>query len=115
MVEENINESSLAGSKMVKATAERRRAPNYLHCYANNVQIESTLWDINMIFGEVQEVFPDEPKIVVQDLVSVVMTPEHAKAMCMTLVQHLKTYEQNYGKIRFPPTPGSNPEPTASE
>ena len=70
--------------------------------YANHVNAMGTLMDYRLNFGLVRQVDSDN-KAQVERAVTVMMSPELAKALYLTLQGSLRKYEENFGKIRFLP------------
>jgi hypothetical protein len=70
--------------------------------YSNWIQGARSPWDITLAFGHVREADPN--KVAIVDLVSVVMTPQLAKALIGTLVSTVKEYELENGEISVPET-----------
>jgi hypothetical protein len=57
-------------------------------------------WDVRFVLGKTIEMVRDE--FAVEDGVTVVMAPGHAKAFFRALAATIDTYEQTYGEIRDP-------------
>lgn len=68
--------------------------------YANWVSIESSLFDINLLFG--QDISQGNGKIVKEPLAQVFMSPQHAKVFTLMLMQNIKQYEEKFGEIHVP-------------
>jgi hypothetical protein len=76
-------------------------ASNYATSYANNVEVATTYFDVNMIFGEVMGVTGET--LNVERRVRVVMPLGQVKLLALTLTRQLQTYEENFGKISLDP------------
>ena len=76
------------------------RSDRFVKIYANNALIEASIWDIRVTFGEMTI---SEGKTTVEQLVAVVMSPHHAKALASVLTNHIEKYEQSVGEIKLPP------------
>jgi Protein of unknown function (DUF3467) len=77
--------------------------------YSNSAQLEVTPWDFTIVFGEIIR-SPDQPPQVEQQ-VSVVMSPQHAKALLGVLANNLQEYEKKVGGVISLPGPATpNPE-----
>ncbi|ARK31850.1 DUF3467 domain-containing protein [Halalkalibacter krulwichiae] len=68
--------------------------------YANNVEISMQLYDIVMDFSIMN---PDKS---LEGGAKVFMSPEHAKVFAKILLDHIKSYEEAFGKIPEAPTEG---------
>jgi hypothetical protein len=69
--------------------------------YANVASVLSTPFDVQIIFGEVAEV--TEERAVGKAEVRIVMSPEHAGLLLEALALRLKSYAEQYGKLRGTP------------
>lgn len=85
------------------------RAGVLARVYANNAQVEMSVWDLRITFGEFLRVGKE---IRVEQSVSVTMSPQHAKALLRVLSTNLSEYESRFGEINLPPDPDS-PTPTS--
>lgn len=97
MAEKNV-ESVMIG-------AEVRRSPNFVSAYANQSRLGMTPWDITMIFSSTEDLGPG--RVVSEDQVAVRVSPQHFKALCISLAAALSAYEQQFGELHIPA--GSTP------
>ena len=74
----------------------------YPEVYANHVALSMTLWDMSIHFGSVMGLNRETKKLQVHRKVSVVLSPEQAKALQMALVKVIEKYERSFGAVRFP-------------
>ena len=79
---------------------ESARSANFLKLYANSVQIEANPFDFRMTFGEMAK--SGSGKVAVEQLVSIIMSPHHAKAFLGVLASNLREYEKQVGVINLP-------------
>ncbi|HEV2960452.1 MAG TPA: DUF3467 domain-containing protein [Candidatus Angelobacter sp.] len=96
---------SMAGNLPVE------RPERFIRVYSNNAAFVVTPFDFMIIFGEVNR-SPD--KTFVEQTVAVTMSPQHAKALAVVLLNNVREYEKNVGKIVLPgeaPTPEENDMP----
>ena len=75
--------------------------------YANQVQIYTNPMDIEILFRRQQNArFNEDPAAesapVVVDVVSVTMSPQHAKSMLRVLTGVVERYEETFGKLHEP-------------
>ena len=76
--------------------------------YANNVGLRTALFDFTMDFGLIVEA--DEERLVIKDVVTLIMSPQHAKAFAEVLTQHVEGYEEKFGPLpRIPRPEGEEP------
>jgi hypothetical protein len=75
------------------------RADKFTKIYANNAQVESSIWDVRLTFGDMTV---SEGKANVEQLVTIVMSPQLAKALANVLTNNIAKYEQEIGAILLP-------------
>ncbi len=95
-----------APSGIVRANINRNvvRSPNYVSIYTNDVQVQTTPWDIRLMLGEIQGIVTgDKPSVTVMQIADLRMSPQLTKKLTMILIQQLKTYEEQMGPIPLPP------------
>jgi hypothetical protein len=71
--------------------------------YANSLHLEVSPWDFKLCFGQTQKATDDE--LVVNELVHVYVSPQHAKAIVNVLQTQLARYESEVGPLPVIPTP----------
>jgi hypothetical protein len=103
-VQEASNELALS-APIVRANVNREVivSPDFVSIYANDTQVLLTPWDVRLTFGEISEVKPDPPTIVVKTLGDVRISPQHAKKLLQVLGFQVAQYEKNIGVIPLPP------------
>ena len=90
-----------------------RIAPNLPVYYANTSKVNSSFYDIRIVFAEGMQATPTQAVVI--DRVSIVMSPEHTKALVEVLTKTLETYEATFGKLRaLPPQTITSPPPAPS-
>jgi hypothetical protein len=87
------------GSGTPSAGFEFERLENFLKIYANSANIEVSLWDFKLVFGELKTV---GNKQVIEQSVAVTMSPQHAKVLAGVLNENVKKYEEAIGEIKLP-------------
>jgi len=75
----------------------------YRESYANSVQIRMSVWDLQLVFGTVNQVSPTEVDL--NNFQAIYMSPQQAKALHNLLSQNLAQYEKTFGKIALEPAP----------
>ncbi|MCU1338742.1 MAG: hypothetical protein JWO19_4323 [Bryobacterales bacterium] len=88
-----------------------RRSPVYRSFFANAINLVTSHMDVRMVFGEVG---PDEKgEIAHEQVASVVMSWEHAKALAAILLKNVRDHEQRFGPLylmpKAPQAEGSTP------
>lgn len=76
-----------------------RRSPNYASIYANNVAYSMNVFDITLIFGEVDDFNQETNVITVDQKVKVMMAPTQAKLLRDALIKVVADYEQKFGEV----------------
>ena len=75
--------------------------------YANSVQLKTSLFDVSMELGIIAEITKDG--VVADHVGTIIMSPQHAKALNDLLTARLADYEERFGKL--PQLPVSEPPP----
>ena len=80
------------------------KSQNFASLYANDVQVQTTPWDIRLILGEITDVSPptkdgDLPTMTITQVGDLRMSVQLAKKLTMILLSQLQGYEQNIGPI----------------
>ncbi len=76
---------------------QRRRAPVHVARYANHANVTSSPFDIRLNFAEI--VTDENDQYVFEDFASVIMSPQHAKALLVLLSNNVKRWENTFGQI----------------
>src|SRR5580698_4093433 len=76
------------------------RNENYEALYANNVQFESTEWDLKMIFGELDMGRKDGAGV--EQHTAITVPWAQAKLLIYYLQLNVGIYEKIFGKIKIP-------------
>jgi len=80
---------------------ETVRSDKFQRIYANAANIEVTVWDFKLTFGELKKL---NNKVVIEQSIEVTMSPQHAKALAGILINNIKEYENQAGEIKLPQT-----------
>lgn len=67
----------------------------YRECYSNWVKSETSLYDIKLLFGTIQEGRN------VNANTKIVMSPQHTKALYYMLKEIIAGYEESFGEINI--------------
>lgn len=92
-------------SIVVRANAIRdlTMSPTFAAYYANDTQIQTSPWDVRLMFGQIVEVEPEKNRAVILRIADVRLSLEHAKRITKILVQQLAQFEATFGVIPQPP------------
>ncbi len=77
------------------------RSANFLSLYINNTKFGYTQWDIQMVCSQLI-ITADMSKAQVEELATLTMSPQHAKAMYLSMANNLRLYEAEHGEIVLP-------------
>lgn len=81
-----------AKSKAVETRKpEERGLDTAATLYANSVNIGASPWDLRFRFGQIEEA--DDTHLVIRQLATVYMSPQHAKAFAALLNQKIAEFE----------------------
>jgi len=100
-VVKSVSETGRKESQELKVN--RKRSTAFASTYANSAQISVSYFDFKLTFGTIESV--DEKEVVIEEIVSVSMSPEHAGALAKILSHNIELYEKNFGSLRNLPTP----------
>jgi hypothetical protein len=76
------------------------RDEDFAELYANHVNLESTIWDLQAVFGQLQTGPNGDP--VVKQHTSIAFSWTQAKVMCVQLAMTIIGYEETRGPVRLP-------------
>ncbi|MGO9517371.1 MAG: DUF3467 domain-containing protein [Candidatus Korobacteraceae bacterium] len=93
--------ANIAPTQHPQQQFETTRSEKFISVYSNNTILDTTPWDFKFAFGV--WVKPEPGKLPqVENLVEVVMSPQHAKALLGVLTTHIQNYETHVGEIKLP-------------
>lgn len=98
-------EIKLAGKEIQQFNVvemEHKRSQNFAFAYTNNSAFSLNFYDLQITFGQIVATGPKAMHI--EDLVSVSMSLEHAKALANALNDVVGQYEKMHGSVRTAPT-----------
>jgi hypothetical protein len=104
------------GSVAVSQGLQLRRTENFVSRYANNIQLESTAFDMKLVFGilDLSSAVPE--KIAVEQHTAMSISWPEVKLLIFFLRMHLGGYEAENGIVKVPldalppPPPDEIPE-----
>ena len=74
-------------------------APDYREHYSNSVQIRTSLWDMFLMFGTVNQTSPDA--VTILNFQGVYLSPQQAKMLMNVMQQNVQQYEATFGEIKL--------------
>lgn len=97
---------------VLDALKDATKSPDFYEDYANNVYLESSVWDMKLIFGQLdQRTVP--PKV--EQRSAVTLPWSQAKIFAYLLCAHIAGYEMLNGTINIPPAVMPPPLPVPTE
>jgi hypothetical protein len=78
---------------------EYRESSNFTSLYSNNVSLKLTPWDVQLVFGKILSL--DTTKMVIENEVSVYVSPQTAKSLLKVLTGIVQQYEDKIGEIKY--------------
>jgi hypothetical protein len=93
----NDNETTKDEAQETQIDPPIVRASDYRTIYANATRIGLSAYDVRLTFGIIVEAEPG--KAVNQDQITVIMSPQHAKAVIKIMQDNLPIWEAQYGKM----------------
>ena len=77
--------------------------PDFVSLYANDIQIQTSPWDMRLTFGEVGDhILSEGPSITIKQVGELRISLPLAKRLTMIMLEQLKTYEAQVGEIPLP-------------
>jgi hypothetical protein len=89
-----------ADAKKSSKSIEFTTSENFVRLYANSAQVEVTLWDFRVVFGDTRKI--DDGKLLVENSAVITMSPQHAKVFAALLSKNVLDYEKQVGEIKIP-------------
>lgn len=74
---------------------------DYRDNYANSVQVQVSLWDFFLTFGNIKH--NEKQEVTILNFQGMFISPQQAKALLNVLTQNVKQYEQTFGEIKLSP------------
>ena len=84
-------------------TREMSKSAEFVSLYANDVQVQTTQWDVRLVLGEISDPPSSEsPTLKIQQLGELRISPQLAKRLTLIMLDQIKVYEENFGEIPGP-------------
>lgn len=93
------------GEPIVRANLNRvvEMSDSYVRLYANDMQVQTTPWDVRLVFGQIVGTpTTDKPTIAIRQVGELSMSPQFAKKVVSVLLAQLEQYEITVGEIPQP-------------
>jgi hypothetical protein len=90
----------MAAADAPKSAIVYKRVEDFEHSYANNVQLLSSNWDLQLLFGELDQA--DGPNVI-QQHTAITLPWAQVKVLLYFLKQHVDGHEAEFGRIKIPP------------
>jgi hypothetical protein len=104
MADEKVLSEAGDESGFVRANVRRRLVPgkDFAAYYTNDTQVQTTPWDVRLMFGILADVDPEEGVATVERVADVRMSLQHAKKVAAILTEQLRQHEARIGYIAIP-------------
>jgi hypothetical protein len=77
--------------------------PNFASLYANDIQVQTSPWDMRLIFGEVGDVIQsDVPALTIKRIGELRISLPLAKKLALIMIDQVKSYEAQVGEVPLP-------------
>ena len=84
------------------------RAADFKSIYANDIQLQTTQWDVRLILGVIDDLPTEEqPFVKVNQMGELRISPQMARQLLVILATQLRDYE-----ARFGPVPSAKQDPS---
>jgi hypothetical protein len=87
----------IVGEVSKKIKRETFKSDNFFSVYVNDVQVQTSVWDMRLILGEIET--SDKHLTRIKELGELRISPQLAKKLTVIMQQMIKGYEQNIGEI----------------
>ena len=94
------------GARGASAGAKREtfRAPGFVSLYANDIQVQTSPWDMHLLLGEISSITgTDERVIAIKEIGELRISPQLAKSLTAIMTEQISFYEERFGQIPGPP------------
>lgn len=81
------------------AKPQKVRRSSFLTTYSNQASVIAGPFDIRIAFSEILN--NEAGKIYIEEIVTVAMSPHHAKALLYLLAKNLKNWEERFGSLQM--------------
>jgi len=95
---------------MAKFNREITLSPAFATHYANDVQVQTSPWDVRLLFAVIMAVDQETATLKVEQVADVRMSPQLAKRVADILQRQIEHYEATIGPIPLKPTDLENEE-----
>lgn len=77
------------------------KTADYRESYANSVQVRSSAWDFQLVFGTASSESLEQ--VTINNHAAIFLSPQQAKALWNVLGQNIAQYEQAFGTLNLEP------------
>ena len=82
----------------------REASPAFFSVYANDIQVQTSPWDMRLIFGEIAKpAAPDDLVVNINQLGQLRISLQLAKRLAFMMSQQIQAYEELSGVLPSPP------------
>lgn len=88
----------------VEVKREVNQSPAFFSVYANDAQVQTSPWDVRIIFGEIAKPpTPADPVANINQLGQLRISLQLAKRLAFIMTQQIQAYETRFGVLPAPP------------
>jgi Protein of unknown function (DUF3467) len=103
MARKNQNQTKAMQAVPEPAREELKRetikSPDFFSIYTNDVQVQTSPWDMRLVLGESAPPEDATSAISIKQLGELRMSPQLAKQLIRIMLDQVKRYEERFGKI----------------
>ncbi|HEY9405384.1 MAG TPA: DUF3467 domain-containing protein [Pyrinomonadaceae bacterium] len=97
--EDKVTQATGAIPGIKEVTPTMSRSEKYISLYCNQVEIGFSAWDVQF---SIMQVHGRTSDVIGEELASISMSPQHAKAMVLPLMNTIFQYEAQHGVVKIP-------------
>jgi len=84
----------------VEMKRQNVKVPEFFSVYANDIQVQTSPWDMRFILGEIDSPgTPDDPVVTIKQLGEFRISPQLANRLATIIAGQVQAYEQRFGAI----------------
>ena len=96
--------SSTETEPALEIKREATRSPDFFSVYTNDIQVQTSPWDMRIILGDVAKpAAANDLMVRINQLGEVRISLQLAKRLTSILIGQIQTYEERFGSIPSPP------------
>ena len=85
--------------KVTNPNRSTEKSEDHREVYSNSVSLAATIWDISLVFGRSE--IKSANSMTTTFHTTVIMSPQHAKALSRALSKAVEDYEKQHGELNI--------------